>query len=153
VPGFPHGGASVPAPAPAPQAAPVAAASTPAAPTTEASDVDATRASVPRALAQLVWDDGTRMAVYGPTLFGRNPARAEGVAVVPVRDETLSLSKTHFEIGGDADGAWVRDLHSTNGTAIVRAGMRERLAPDARTPLRAGDRIEFGDRGALVESA
>lgn len=116
-------------------------------------EVDATRAAAPRALAQLVWDDGTHLAVYGRTLVGRNPARVEGAVVVPVRDETLSLSKTHFEIGGGPDGAWIRDLHSTNGTAIVRGGLRETLIPDAATPLRAGDRIEFGDRGAEVVSA
>ena len=29
-------------------------------------------------LAVLTWDDGTRMAVYGHTVYGRNPAAEDG---------------------------------------------------------------------------
>jgi hypothetical protein len=101
-------------------------------------------------LAVLTWDDGTRMAVYGRTLYGRNPAGEDGAVVVPVRDETLSLSKTHFEIGGDASGPWVRDRHSTNGTILVRDGGRIPLVAGLQTTLRPGDRLEFGDRSAVV---
>ncbi|WP_019182306.1 FHA domain-containing protein, partial [Microbacterium yannicii] len=130
-------------------------------------DIDATRltAAVPppaqRAalypeapvLAVLTWDDGTRMAVYGRTLYGRNPAATAGAVAIPVRDETLSLSKTHFEVGGDADGAWIVDRHSTNGTVLVRDGSRIPLVPGLPTSLRTGDRLEFGDRTAAVGEA
>lgn len=101
-------------------------------------------------IAVLTWDDGARMAVYGRTLYGRNPAVETGSASVPVRDETLSLSKTHFEIGGDASGAWIADRHSTNGTVLVRDGGRHPLVAGRPTPLRAGDRLELGDRTAVV---
>ena len=150
-----------PAPDPvAPDAAPGAAASVPA------SDdaIDATRsiASVrPPAeraalyagapvLAVLNWDDGSSMAVYGRTFYGRNPSADEGAVAVALRDETLSLSKTHFEIGGAPGEVWVADRHSTNGTVLVRDGGRHTLAPESRTPLRAGDRLEFGDRSVTV---
>ncbi len=121
-------------------------------------DVDDTRAaSVPfpaeradRPLAVLTWDDGTRMAAYGRTLYGRNPAAEPGAAVVAVRDETLSLSKTHFEIGADDNGPWVRDRHSTNGTVLLRDGGRFPLVPGLPTTVRAGDRLEFGDRSATL---
>lgn len=121
------------------------------APEPAASD-DATVVTPPRrvALVALTWDSGERVAVYGTTLFGRNPAAEAGAAVVAVRDETLSLSKTHFEIGADAAGPWVTDRHSTNGTLLVRGGDRRPLPPGARTPLVAGDRLEFGDRSLLV---
>ena len=125
-------------------------------------DVDSTRMSVPppaqRAalydgapvIAVLTWDDGTRMAVYGRTLYGRNPAAEVDAVAIAVRDETLSLSKTHFEIGGDAGGAWIADRHSTNGTTLVRDGGRIPLVAGVRTNLRDGDALEFGDRRVTV---
>ncbi|MCH6230718.1 RDD family protein [Microbacterium sp. CFH 31415] len=101
-------------------------------------------------LAVLTWDDGVRMAVYGRTRYGRNPAVEPGIVSVPVRDETLSLSKTHFEIGGVASGPWVADHHSTNGTVLVRDGERQPLVPGLRIGLRDGDLLELGDRIASV---
>ncbi len=112
-------------------------------------EVDETRAA-PAPRASLTWDDGTRVGVYGRTLFGRNPAGEPGATVVAVRDETLSLSKTHFEVDGDARGVWIVDRHSTNGTILVRDSQRVPLEPGERMPLRTGDRLEFGDRSATV---
>jgi hypothetical protein len=128
-------------------------------------DLDATHAAVPppalRAplydeapvIAVLHWDDGTRMAVYGRTLYGRNPADENGAVCIAVRDETLSLSKTHFEVGGTAAGPWITDRHSTNGTTLVRDGARIPLVPGVRTTLRVGDALEFGDRRVTVGAA
>ena len=101
-------------------------------------------------LAVLTWDDGTRMAVYGRTLYGRNPAGEPGAVTVAVRDETLSLSKTHFELGSDERGPWIVDRHSTNGTLLVRDGSRHPLVPGVRTMLRDADRLELGDRSTTV---
>jgi uncharacterized RDD family membrane protein YckC len=155
--------ASVAAP-PAARARPLASVVAPASVAFSSStdDLDETRLIVPppgqRAalydeapvLAVLTWDDGTRMAVYGRTLYGRNPASEQGAVSIPVRDETLSLSKTHFEIGGDSTGAWIADRHSTNGTILVRDGARIPLTPGVRTNVRAGDTFEFGDRRVAV---
>lgn len=128
-------------------------------------DLEATRAAAPSAspavlppagpiaMTVLTWDDGTRIAVYGRTLFGRNPATEDGAARVAVRDETLSLSKTHFEVGGDDAGPWIVDRHSTNGSVLVRSGSPHRLIAGAQTSLRDGDRLEFGDRSLTVGSA
>lgn len=101
---------------------------------------------------RLVWDDGTRQAVYGRTLFGRNPAPETGAMVSPVRDETLSLSKTHFElIPGEDRALWVVDRHSTNGVVLRRDGGAEKLVPGERTRARRGDVLEFGDRQVTIE--
>lgn len=159
VPGFASGAAPAPpaapaAPAPTPTPAPApdpALAATPAAPTPALDEVDETRAA-PSPRAVLTWDDGTRVAVYGATVFGRNPAAEDGVTVVAVRDETLSLSKTHFAVTPDAAGVWITDRHSTNGTSLVRSGERTSLPGGERRELRAGDRLEFGDRRATVGS-
>ncbi|MFB7891663.1 RDD family protein [Microbacterium sp. NPDC056044] len=157
----PFGATATVAPAAAaPAAAPGGAASI--APPVLEDDVESTRIVVPppaeRAalfdgapvIAVLTWDDGTRMAVYGRTLYGRNPAGEAGAVAIPVRDETLSLSKTHFEVGGDATGAWISDRHSTNGTTLVRDGGRLPLTPGVRTNLRDADTLEFGDRRVTV---
>lgn len=106
-----------------------------------------------RALATMVWDDGTRQAVYGTTVFGRNPAPETGVHVAPIRDETLSLSKTHFEIGSDDGRLWALDRHSTNGVVIRRGAQRQTLVAGQRTPIHAGDVLEMGDRHVTVEVA
>lgn len=112
-------------------------------------------ASVPASplLAVLTWDDGTSTAVYGRTLYGRNPAAEADTVSMPVRDETLTLSKTHFVVGGGPAGAWVADRHSTNGTVLVRGAVRHPLVAGRPAALRAGDRLELGDRLAIVEVA
>ncbi|WP_047522452.1 RDD family protein [Microbacterium sp. ZOR0019] len=109
-------------------------------------DLEETRISVPGHRLVFTWDDGTRVSVSRRTIFGRNPAPEEGATLVPVRDETLSLSKTHFEAAAETSGGWVRDRHSTNGMTIVRDGQRIACPAGQRVPVRLGDAIEIGDR-------
>lgn len=107
-----------------------------------------------RPAARLRWDDGAQQAVYGRTLFGRNPTPEAGAMVSPVRDETMSLSKTHFELVPDADRTlWVIDRHSTNGVTIVRGIQRQQVTPGERTRVLMGDALEFGDRQVVIEVA
>jgi predicted component of type VI protein secretion system len=103
-------------------------------------------------VAVLMWDTGEQTAVYGRTVFGRDPFGGPCATVV-VRDETLSLSKTHFEVGGDATGAWLSDRWSRNGTVLRRGGERMPLEPGARVRIVAGDLLELGDRRATVSEA
>ncbi|KJL33569.1 RDD family protein [Microbacterium azadirachtae] len=116
----------------------------------EDEDLEETRISIPGHRLQFVWDDGARATVSGRTLFGRNPAPEAGTTVVVVRDETLSLSKTHFEAAAEAAGGWVMDRHSTNGMTIVRDGVRIACPPGERVRIRLGDAIEIGDRIVTV---
>lgn len=131
-----------------PVAAPSAAPAAPAGPhaTDNEDDLEDTRISVPGHRLVFTWDDGTRVSVSRRTVFGRNPAPEEGATLVPVRDETLSLSKTHFEAAAETSGGWVMDRHSTNGMTIVRAGQRIACPAGQRVPVRLGDAIEIGDR-------
>ncbi|WP_423494606.1 RDD family protein [Microbacterium esteraromaticum] len=135
---------SAPAPAPAPEQS-VASAPEPASFQAEG-DLDSTRISIPGHRLVFTWDDGQRATVSGRTLFGRNPEAESGAAVVAVRDETLSLSKTHFEAGAEPTGGWIMDRESTNGTTVVRDGVRIACPPGQRIPVRLGDAIEIGDR-------
>lgn len=134
--------------APAPEA-PVAQPVTPAASDFD-DDIESTRISVPGHRMIFTWDDGTRVAISGRTIFGRNPSPEIGAMVVPVRDETLSLSKTHFEAAAEPNGAWVLDRYSTNGVTIVRDGVRIACPAGTRVPIRLGDAIEIGDRIVTV---
>ncbi|KDA05437.1 hypothetical protein DC31_16955 [Microbacterium sp. CH12i] len=112
----------------------------------ESSDLEDTRISIPGHRLIFTWDDGTRVTVSRRTIFGRNPAPEQGAEVVSVRDETLSLSKTHFEAAAEASGGWIIDRHSTNGTAVVRDGHRIVCAPGEQVRIKLGDAIEIGDR-------
>ncbi|MCM3778152.1 RDD family protein [Microbacterium hydrocarbonoxydans] len=166
VPALPVSAPAVPPPAASAPEAPSSAASTSAGPgpdarqptTTPAFDADydeeaeleQTRISVPGHRLIFTWDDGTRVPVSRRTIFGRNPAPEDGAVLVPVRDETLSLSKTHFEAASEASGGWVLDRHSTNGMTIVRDGQRFACPAGQRVPVRLGDAIEIGDRIVTV---
>ncbi|MDQ0614190.1 putative RDD family membrane protein YckC [Microbacterium sp. W4I4] len=112
----------------------------------EVEDIESTRISVPGHRLVFTWDDGQRATVSGRTIFGRNPEEPGSVTNVAVRDETRSLSKTHFEAGANAQGGWVLDRQSTNGTTIVREGVRIACPPGQRVPVRLGDALEIGDR-------
>jgi uncharacterized RDD family membrane protein YckC len=137
--------ADIPPAPPAPVvSAPESPASAPIAP--ESEDIEDTRISIPGHRLVFTWDDGTRVSVSRRTIFGRNPAAEDGAVVVPVRDETLSLSKTHFEAAAESSGGWVLDRHSTNGTTLVRDGQRIACPAGQRVPVRLGDAIEIGDR-------
>lgn len=146
------------APSPAPSAPPAApaqpappASTAPVAPVAlEPEDIEDTRISIPGHRLVFTWDDGTRISVSRRTIFGRNPAPEEGAMLVPVRDETLSLSKTHFEAAAEPAGGWVLDRHSTNGMTIVREGQRIACPAGQRVPVRLGDAIEIGDRIVTV---
>ncbi|MFB8891873.1 MULTISPECIES: FHA domain-containing protein [Microbacterium] len=102
--------------------------------------------------ALLLWDDGTRTAVYGRTVFGRDPSRAAGADAIVLRDETLTLSRTHFELVPlDAGGLAVIDRASTNGVVVTRGRDGVPVVPGAQTVLRSGDRLDLGDRWLVVE--
>ncbi|WP_292908002.1 RDD family protein [Microbacterium sp.] len=113
-------------------------------------EIEATRISIPGHGLVFTWDDGARMTVTRRTIFGRNPAPEAGTVLVTVRDETLSLSKTHFEAAADVSGGWVLDRHSTNGMTIVRDGQRIACPSWQRVPVRLGDAIEIGDRIVVI---
>ena len=149
IPAAPAFPAVPPAPAfPAAPAADVSAAASAPEPSADVldDDLEETRISIPGHRLVFTWDDGTRVTVSRRTVFGRNPSPEDGVTVVPVRDETLSLSKTHFEAAASTSGGWVLDRFSTNGMTLVREGQRIACPAGQRVPIRLGDAIEIGDR-------
>ena len=145
-PAAPAASAPSDAAAPSTPALGAPASSAPAPAASGAGEFDSTRISIPGHRLVFTWDDGQRASVSSRTVFGRNPEPEAGAVVVAVRDETLSLSKTHFEAGAEPTGGWIMDRQSTNGTVVVRDGVRIACPPGQRIPVRLGDAIEIGDR-------
>lgn len=105
-----------------------------------------------RSVATLIWDDGTHYRIYGRTVFGRNPTPVESAQLAMIHDQTMSLSKTHFEISRtEDDRAALVDLHSTNGVVLHRGRQAQTVAPGEPILLESGDIIEIARRRARVE--
>lgn len=141
----------VPPPPAVPEAAPAAA---PAAAIDEGPTV--ARTALPRAGATLVMDTGQRIALVAPrTLLGRAPVAVspwEKADTVPVTDPDRSISKTHLAVLLDGDRLSVRELGSTNGSAVVAAdGARTTLLMGQDVAVPDGARVELGDRSFTVE--
>ncbi|MBD7981735.1 RDD family protein [Oerskovia merdavium] len=141
--------------APAAPAAPVAS----AAAADEDPDWDSTRFSVSDVRRDtpdgfvLELESGRRVTVTGSALIGRNPqATGEGsVVLVAVEDPTRSVSKTHAEMGVDADGLWLVDRGSTNGTILTRpGGAPQVLEAGVRAVVTVGSVVQVGDRRLTV---
>lgn len=147
-----------PVPAP-PVAAPPVAAPPVAAPPTAAPPVAAPPAAAPAqrpltpvTVLGLRFDTGENVSVSGPVLIGRDPVSPAHPDARPIRvaDTTRSLSKTHALIRPAAGGLEVVDLHSTNGSRLVRGGVERPLTPGVGDVAIDGDLILFGDRVADV---
>ncbi len=141
----------VPPPPAVPEAAPAAA---PAAAIDEGPTV--ARTALPRAGATLVMDTGQRIALVAPrTLLGRAPVAVppwDKADTVPVIDPDRSISKTHLVVLLDGDRLSVRELGSTNGSAVVAAdGARTTLLMGQDVVVPDGARVELGDRSFTVE--
>ncbi|WP_439591909.1 RDD family protein [Microbacterium sp.] len=110
-------------------------------------------ASVPAAARlALRFDSGESIPVDGPVLLGRNPEDPgnPGARAVALADDSRSLSKTHALVTPVAGGLEVADKHSTNGSALIRGDVENRIDPAAPVLAVDGDRIRLGDRIAAV---
>ena len=108
----------------------------------------------PASLAELVLDSGQRVVLVGPLVIGRAP-RAQTTeptaTLLAVDDPTMSMSATHLMVGPQPGGAWVQDIGSTNGSAVVDPfGVTTALIPGVRSTVVGGSSIRFGDRSALL---
>jgi pSer/pThr/pTyr-binding forkhead associated (FHA) protein len=143
------------APTPAPVPTPTPASSPTPAPSPTPQPTPRPVAPTPPARSVFIaFDDGQRFEFSGTVLIGRNPtpgADEEVDALVPFRDRTRSISKTHASLRWDGRVLWVGDRDSVNGTAIVDgAGTREvgAMTEQAAAP---GSRVNLGDRFLTVE--
>lgn len=160
--GAPASGAAAPQPAPVP---PVGSGAgwvpprlipdaEPAAPAPQAQPVPAPTPTVREASAALTLDDGGVIEIRGSgILLGRDPAPTPGgprLVPVAIADPSMSVSKTHLAVIRAGAGLVAIDLGSTNGSAIVRAGVEHPLTPREQVALRDDDTIRLGDRHARL---
>lgn len=88
---------------------------------------------MPRSRPQLTWTDGS-----GSHLLDLSDARTAGSAVhceLVIQDK--AVSRLHFEVDPRADGLWVRDLGSRNGTYVNGIKISEARVP-AGSVIRVG---------------
>lgn len=106
---------------------------------------------------RLVFDDGRSEDVSALALIGRNPAGYDGEMIsrlISVHDSSRSVSKTHLLIRTSAEGLWVTDRNSTNGSAITSpGGNKTALAGGSPVLAEVGARVHFGDRSFVVGRA
>jgi pSer/pThr/pTyr-binding forkhead associated (FHA) protein len=103
--------------------------------------------------ARLVLDDGSELVIDDGAVIGRDPAPTSavpGATLLAIDDPGHSLSKTHAALVVDRAGAWVIDLHSSNGTAVRVDACRVPCPSGERVAVPDGAVLELGARSATV---
>jgi hypothetical protein len=103
-------------------------------------------------LARLMLSDGTELDLDQVVRIGRAP-NADPVGdlhprLVTVSSPNSDISRTHLQIAARDGAVMVVDLHSTNGTILVRpvpGTPPERLPAGAEVPVPMGSVLELGD--------
>ena len=104
-----------------------------------------------RPLLWIIFDSGQREFIDSPLTLGRAPASVEGSRSVVVPDTTVSLSRTHMRVGPTANGAWIEDSFSANGTQIrTPDGRITALTGGQAVEVPAGTEILMGERRATI---
>lgn len=101
-------------------------------------------------------DSGELLQLGSFCLLGREPVTLDGdpeAQLVRFDDPKLSVSKTHMAYGVDAQGLWIMDRNSTNGTTVIDpGGRRVPCAPGNRQYVTPGYEIQIGQRRLTVEA-
>jgi len=96
-----------------------------------------------------VLDDGREIPVNGLVLLGRNPQPHPGeedAQLIKIADETRTVSKSHLAVSTDADGAFVVDRGSTNGSIVTTSsGVSTRCQIGERVRVAQGSIVSIGD--------
>jgi hypothetical protein len=105
----------------------------------------------PGAIGRLRLSNGQVVVLDRTVVIGRRPrsTRVTGTDLphlVAVDSPQQDISRSHVEVRAEGDSILVTDLHTTNGTTLLRAGADPvRLHPGERTVVVAGDVIDLGD--------
>ncbi|BDV29703.1 RDD family protein [Microbacterium terricola] len=98
----------------------------------------------------LRFDDGTTARIGAFGLIGRDPvpgAGEEGALAIPLADPQRLMSKTHLAFGQDAEGLWVIDRGSRNGTQLLSPGGEVvEATPGERVRVPEGWVVQVGGR-------
>lgn len=124
-------------------------------------NADTAAMEIPRfAVARLRAPDGSTIDLDRPVLIGRAPSDSGFENAQPhlltVPSPSQDISRTHVLVAPERDAVLVTDLHSTNGTTVVRPGPGvERLAlPSGQSvTVEVGSVLELGDEVAILIDA
>jgi hypothetical protein len=113
--------------------------------------VGAGEVATPRSAAVLILVTGEQVSVDRGAVIGRRPQidRVAGTAIptlVTVPSPQQDISRSHVQIDVDGHGYTVTDLHSVNGTVLIKAnGVASSIAAGRPYPLQIGDQLDIGD--------
>lgn len=105
----------------------------------------------PGAIGRLRLSNGQVVTLDRTVVIGRRPrsTRVTGTDLphlVAVDSPQQDISRSHLEVRAEGDSIVVTDLHTTNGTTLLRAGADPvRLHPGERTIVIPGDVVDLGD--------
>ncbi len=111
--------------------------------------------TVAGAVGRISVSTGQVVTLDRTVIIGRRPrsTRASGAELphlVAVESPQQDISRSHLEIRPEGDTVVVVDLHTTNGSTLVRPGADPlRLHPGEQTLVLSGDVVDLGD-GVLV---
>lgn len=114
----------------------------------------------PPALARLRAPDGSTVDLDRPVLIGRAPSDVgfenSQPHLLTVLSPSQDISRTHVLVAPEGDVIVVTDLHSTNGTVVVRPGQGgegEELQSGQAVTVDVGTVLELGDEVAILVDA
>jgi hypothetical protein len=105
-------------------------------------------------LAQLITAGGARVELTDAVLIGRAPAAQAGDGnpiLLPVPSPNSDISRTHLKVAVRNWEIIATDLHSTNGTMVVRPGQAPvRMVPGSPVTVEPGTILDLGDGGVVT---
>ncbi|RSX47166.1 FHA domain-containing protein [Bifidobacterium castoris] len=122
-------------------------------PSRPAGDV-ASAAQTPQLLLFFENAQGIPLASSATIVLGRKPQKqSAGDMLIPVKDDTGTVSRNHVRMEIENGRIWLTDLGSTNGTQVICDGEEKRLDAHVRTEISSGTRISLGDVGCSIATS
>ena len=107
--------------------------------------------AAPASTGRIRVSSGQVVALDRTVIIGRRPrsTRASGANLphlIAVESPQQDISRSHLEIRPEGDTVVVIDLHTTNGSTLLRPGADPmRLHPGEQTLVLSGDAVDLGD--------
>jgi FHA domain len=105
-------------------------------------------------MALLITAGGARIELTDTVLIGRAPSAQAGDGnpiLLPIPSPNSDISRTHLKVAVKEWDIVATDLHSTNGTMLVRPGQAPvRMMPGTPVTVEPGTILDLGDGGVIT---